>query len=209
MVLEAQKQKIYLEITPDLHSKEDLLISIIIPLYNEEKTITQVINSIPNHRHYEIIIVDDGSTDKSLEKIQELSNDNNYINIISHKENKGYGSSILTGFKHSTGDIIVTLDSDGQHDPGQIPLLIKPILDDEADIVIGSRYLGKSNYKIPLHTQIGEAFVEKILKYLFHREVENNQSGFRAFRKECIDTFDEYLYTDFGLCTEILFKASM
>ncbi|KKL70165.1 hypothetical protein LCGC14_2107630, partial [marine sediment metagenome] len=89
------------------------LISIVIPLYNEENTILDLIERIPNHHQYEIILVDDGSTDTSLERIKEIENRD--IRIIQHERNQGYGAALLSGFKHSTGDIIVTMDSDGQH----------------------------------------------------------------------------------------------
>ncbi|MFX0036720.1 MAG: glycosyltransferase family 2 protein, partial [Candidatus Hermodarchaeota archaeon] len=95
------------------------LFSVIIPLYNEENTIKNVIQRIPNHQQYEIIIVDDGSTDNSIKKVQEINN--RAIKIIKHEKNQGYGAAILTGFEHAIGDILITLDSDGQHNPEEIP----------------------------------------------------------------------------------------
>ena len=78
----------------------------------------------------------------------------------------------------------------------------------KADIVIGSRYLGKSNYKIPLHTRVGEWVVKECLRLLYHQKVANNQSGFRAFSAESIRILHNMVYTKFGLCTETLFKAA-
>jgi len=134
------------------------LISIIIPLFNEENTIKDVIERIPNHQQYEIILVDDGSTDNSIKKVQEIKD--REIKIVTHPKNKGYGEAVLSGFKHATGDILVTLDSDGQHNPEELPNLIKPIINKKADITIGSRYLGKCNYKMPLYVQVGAYFVQ-------------------------------------------------
>ena len=183
------------------------LISVVIPVYNEVKSIKNVIDRIPNHQRYEIILVDDGSTDKSFEKVKVIKN--RYIKVVKHKSNKGYGAAILTGIKYATGDIIVTMDSDGQHNPEEIQKLIKPIINKQADIVIGSRYLGQCNYKIPLHTRVGEYFIDFFLWHLFGKNVKNNQSGFRAFNKRSLEVFNDLIYNKFGLCTEILFKAAL
>ena len=183
------------------------IVSIIIPLFNEEKSIKKVIQRINPNFLNEIIVVDDGSSDNSVEKVQEIKNKN--IKIIRHKINKGYGAAILTGIKHATGDVIITIDSDGQHNPEEIPTLIQPILDNLSDIVVGSRYKGMSNYRVPLHTRAGEFVVKKSLWYLYHQTVGNNQSGFRAFNKNCVELFDDVVFSSFGLCTEILFKAAL
>ena len=130
-----------------------LLISVIIPIYNEENSIKEVIERIPNHRNYELILIDDGSTDNSIKKVQEVKNKS--IEVIRHEKNQGYGGALITGFKHANGDILITLDSDGQHNPEEIPSLVKALIDNNADMVIGSRYLGGYSYKVPLHTKIG------------------------------------------------------
>lgn len=186
---------------------DELLISIIIPLYNEEHSIKNVINRIPNHVKNEIIIVDDGSTDDSVTKINRIYDKK--IKLKRHFKNRGYGAAILTGIKNATGDIIVTLDSDGQHNPEEIPLLIEPIINNQADIVVGSRYLGRSTYKVPLHTRAGEFIVKKCLWYMFRQNIANNQSGFRAINKKGLKIFENLIFSKFGLCTELLFKAGI
>jgi len=185
---------------------ENPLISVVIPVYNEEKSIRNVVERIPNHQQYEIILVDDGSTDKSLEKVKVIRN--RHIRVIKHKINKGYGAAILTGIKYATGDIIVTMDSDGQHSPEEIQKLVEPIINEQADIVIGSRYLGKCNYRIPSYTRIGENIISLFLWILFRQKVKNNQSGFKAFSKKSTKIFNSMLYNRFGLCTEMIYKAA-
>jgi len=81
-------------------NNSDLLISVIIPVYNEENSIKEVIERIPNHLNYEIIIVDDGSTDNSVSKVKEINRDN--IIILQHQKNLGYGAALITGFKSAT-----------------------------------------------------------------------------------------------------------
>ncbi|MFW9827046.1 MAG: glycosyltransferase family 2 protein [Candidatus Thorarchaeota archaeon] len=195
---------LFKEITREIPSFH--LISVIIPLYNEEKTIKNIIERIPDHQKYEIIIVNDGSTDKSLEKVKEVTD--RHIKIIEHEVNQGYGAAVLSGLSHATGDIVVTLDSDGQHNPEEIPYLVKPILNNRADITVGSRYLGKSNYKVPIYTRLGEYFVSTWLKMLFKQSVCNNQSGFRAFNSNSLRIFKSLKHTTFGFCTETLFEAA-
>ena len=181
------------------------LISIIIPIYNEEKTIRDVIERIPNHQQYEILLVDDGSTDNSLEKVQEISN--REIKIIKHQNNKGYGVAVLSGFKHAAGDIIITMDSDGQHNPEEITALIKPIINNQADIVVGSRYLGNCHYKNPLYARVGAYFINIFLNMLFLQKVYDNQCGFRAFSNRSFKIFKNLRQTKYGFCTETLFEA--
>jgi len=186
--------------------KESPLISVVIPLYNEEHSIKNVIERIPDHSSYEIIVVDDGSTDESVKRIREIKDKD--IKIIQHEKNQGYGASILTGVKHATGDIIVTMDSDGQHNPEEISNLIKPIIDNQADFVVGSRYLGSSTYKIPLYARVGEFFINLCLWFLYHQKVKNNQGGFRACRNETVNIFKNIKCTGMGFTTELLFKAA-
>jgi len=186
---------------------DSLKISIVIPLYNEEKSIKRVLEQIPPRESYEIIIVNDGSTDKSIKKVSAIEDPR--ITLLHHEQNEGYGSAVLSGFEEASGDIIVTLDSDGQHDPQEIPKLIAPILFNQADLVIGSRYLGKSTYKVPIHTRMGEYLINKILWLLFHQRVNNNQSGFRAFKRKYMALFNNMFFKGFAICTEVLFKAAL
>lgn len=182
------------------------LLTILIPVYNEEKSIREIINKIPEHNWIEIIIIDDGSSDKSVE---EINNCTKSIKLIKHKRNRGYGNALLSGINHANGDIIITLDSDGQHNPNEIYNLIKPILKDEAEIVIGSRYVGKCNYNIPVYVRIGEKIIEIFLKFLIKQKIINNQSGYRAFKREATEIFENIKFKDFAFATEVLLKAGL
>ena len=184
-------------------------LSVLIPLFNEENTIKTVIQKIPEYDDLEIIIVDDGSTDSSVKKVKVLKQKDSRISIIKHKKNIGYGQAILTGFKKAKGDIVITLDSDGQHDPRDMSKLIKPILKNEADIVIGSRYLGDCYYMVPFYTQMGEILIKLVLWFLFGLSIGNNQSGFRAFKRETLKYFMDLRNRGMGLTTEILFQSGL
>jgi len=185
---------------------KDPLISIIIPLYNEEDSIGNVIKSIPNHQNLEILVVDDGSTNKSIERVKEINRKNVYIFKL--KYNKGYGYAILTGLRYSNGDIIITMDSDGQHDPKDISKLLKPILNNKADFTVGSQYLGICEFQIPTYKKIGEIFVKICLKFLYNYTIHNNQNGFRAFKSKLIKYTDSIKFKGMGFTTELLFLAA-
>ena len=102
----------------------EYLVSIIIPVYNEEKTIYSILKSLPKNEKIEIIVIDDYSRDNSVSEIEKVKN-NREIKLVKHKKNKGYGKAILTGIKKSKGQIIVTMDSDGQHFPDDIYTLVQ------------------------------------------------------------------------------------
>ncbi|MFW9882136.1 MAG: glycosyltransferase family 2 protein, partial [Candidatus Thorarchaeota archaeon] len=187
-------------------SEDRLLISVIIPLYNEEHSIKDVIEKTPNHSSYEIIVVDDGSTDNSVKKVKELNDKN--IKVIHHDKNKGYGAAILSGLRNAAGDVIVTIDSDGQHNPEEIPKLVKPIINNQADIVIGSRYMGKFYYKNPFYARIGAYFINLFLRLLYLQKVNDNQCGFRAFKKDIVKIVKNLRCLGMGFSTELLFEAA-
>ncbi|MCJ7649199.1 MAG: glycosyltransferase family 2 protein, partial [Candidatus Lokiarchaeota archaeon] len=188
-------------------SKESVLISIILPVYNEENTIGDILHDLPHHPFVEIIVIDDHSTDASLKEIEKVRK-NRRINVLRHKLNKGYGATIMTGFKIAMGRIIVTMDSDGQHSPDDLYHLIKPILDGTSDFTIGSRYLGSYHYRLPLSTRFGEVLTEKLLRLFFGVNILNNQNGFRAFRRDIIPIFDNMRYFGYAFCTEQILIAT-
>ena len=189
-----------------LKNCSNFTLSIVIPVYNEEKSIKDTLNLIPYDDGIEIFVVDDGSTDKS---VQEAIKSNKSIILIKCDKNKGYGNAILTGVKNASGDIIITMDSDGQHNPNEIFRLIEPILNDKADICIGSRYLGRRNYNVPLYTRLGECLIEKSLQILFGQKICNNQSSFRALKKNTIGIFDKIKFNGFAFATEVLIKSKL
>ncbi len=186
--------------------KDSYFLSIILPVYNEDKTICSILNSLPNKDYIEIIAIDDKSNDDSICEIQKAQENRN-IKLYKHSKNQGYGKAILTGIKNSKGKIIVTMDADGQHSPEDIYTLIKPILDGEADYTIGSRYLGTYHYKLPLSTRLGELFVEKLIQVFFRQRIASNQGGFRAIDRKIIKIFDNIQYLNYAFTTELIIRT--
>lgn len=188
--------------------EDKILLSIILPMYNEEHTISSVLKNLPMGKSIEIIVVDDHSTDNSLEEINKV-NGNNKIKVIKHKKNKGYGAAIVTGINNARGRVLVTMDSDGQHSPYDILAMIKPILDGGADFTIGSRYLGSYFYKLPVSTRLGEVLIEKLIQIFFGKKIMNNQNGFRAFNRKVIPIFKDFKYEGYAFCTEQIIRATL
>ena len=189
-------------------NENSIVLSVILPMYNEENTIRSILEKLPKNELIEVIIVDDFSSDNSLKEIKKVKHHDEF-KIIHHLENRGYGSAILTGMRYATGDVIVSMDTDGQHSPEDIFSLIKPILDGKADYTIGSRYLGSYHYRLPLSTRLGEIIVEKFYQVFFGIKIKNNQNGFRAFNKDLIPIFSKAKFLGFAFCTEQILQAKL
>ena len=201
-------QEMYKYLKKQKDHKKSIIISIVLPLYNEEKTIRSILEDLPRDESIEIIIVDDNSSDNSLSEIRKVNGFNKF-KIIHHLSNRGYGSAIITGMQYATGDIIVSMDTDGQHSPDDIYNLIKPIFEGKADYTIGSRYLGTYHYRLPIATRLGEVLIEKFIQFFFGIRIMNNQNGFRAFDKKLIPLFIEAKFRGYAFCTEQILLAKL
>jgi glycosyltransferase involved in cell wall biosynthesis len=127
-------------------------ISIVIPIYNEEKTVASIIERVANAPLYapgaerEIIVVDDCSQDGTAAELRRCSDPT--IRVITHALNRGKGAALRTGFSHCTGDIIIIQDADLEYNPDEYPLLLAPIIDGHADVVYGSRFIGAQRHRV-------------------------------------------------------------
>ena len=175
-----------------------------IPAYNEEKNIAKI---IINSKEFadQIIVCDDGSTDSTVAIAESLG-----AIVIKHPKNLGYGSAIHSIFlkaKEINADILVTVDADGQHRTQDITKVIEPIKKGDADLIIGSRFLGVSEEKIPEYRKIGIKIITKVTNSSLKNKITDSQSGFRAYSKKVIS---ELNVSDMGMgiSTEILIKSS-
>ena len=174
-------------------------VSIVIPTYNEEESVTQVVEHIKlvmeSHSiNYEIIVVDDGSTDKTAELLMNLP-----VKLIQHPDNRGYGASLKTGIRNASNEIIVITDADGTYSPDEIPNILSHI--DQFDMVVGAR-TGR-NVKIPLIRKPAKWFLAKLANYLSETKIPDLNSGLRAFRKGLVMKFFNILPNGFSFTTTI------
>ena len=178
-------------------------ITVGIPAYNEEKNIAKIIVKLKKTVD-QILVCDDGSTDSTCAIAESLG-----VTVIKHQKNSGYGMAIRSIFlkaREINADVLVTIDADGQHKIEDINKIIKPIADGQADISIGSRFLGEDN-KVPNYRKIGIKIITKVTNSSLSEKITDAQSGFRAYSKKVIKevTLSE---SGMGVSTEILIKAS-
>ncbi len=167
-------------------SRTSILLSIIIPVYNEELTIGNIIDRTKKSVEeiglkYEIIVVDDHSYDTSLE-VAKTHN----IRLLSLKHHLGKGYALRAGFVKAKGDIIVTLDSDASHRPEELEEVIRPILEDEADLVIGSRYLNQRRVAARKLNAFGVRIFNYLIQLFTGVGTTDSQSGYRAMKREVL-----------------------
>jgi len=169
---------------------DEPLVSVIIPVFNEEFTIGNVIERVKVVLQkigfkYEIIVVDDFSTDRSLE----LSN-RPEVKVYSLKKHMGKGYALRAGFANAKGDIITTIDSDGSHRPEEMPSLLTPILQDKADLVIGSRYLSQKPVATKKLNAIGVRLFNLLIKVFTRADFSDSQSGYRVMKSVVLRNMD-------------------
>ena len=165
-------------------------LSIIIPVYNEEKTILQVIDKIKEVKlksmTKEIVIVDDFSVDKTRKILSGFKDRS--VKVFFHQKNMGKGAAIRTALRHTTGDIILIQDADLEYDPKEYEKLLKPIIGNEAKVVYGTRLEAirknlKNMYK--LH-YFGNVFLTIMTNVLYGAKITDMETGYKVFRKEVI-----------------------
>ncbi|WP_298534536.1 glycosyltransferase family 2 protein [uncultured Methanobrevibacter sp.] len=174
----------------------------IIPAYNEEKALADVIGKTLEHVD-EVIVVDDGSSDKTSEVAVEAG-----ARVIKHSVNLGKGEALKSGFKAIGDDsIIITIDGDGQHNPSEIPDLVRPIIEDGADLVNGSRYMNGPEENTPAYRRVGQKVLDIATNISAGTKVTDSQSGFRAFSPKSKNVF-RFKDTGFGIESEMLVDAA-
>ena len=175
-----------------------------IPAFNEEKNIASIITKLSGIADT-IIVCNDGSTDLTSEIAEKMG-----ALVINHKKNLGYGGAIRSIFlkaKEINGDVLVTFDADGQHRIQDIENVTNPIINQEADLVIGSRFLDESEKEVPQYRKVGIKVITKITNASIKKQLTDSQSGFRAYSKKIVNELSPS-ELGMGISTEILIKAS-
>jgi len=185
-------------------------LSVIIPCYNEENTLKGILDKISNQNFIEkeIIVIDDFSTDNSRKILANYQQDQENVKIIYNLQNRGKGYSIRQGLKLATGDIILIQDADLEYSPDDYKNLIKPILDGNADVVFGSRFIGSQETRVLYfwHT-LGNRFLTLLSNMLTNLNLTDMECCYKVFKKDVIKNIN--LSEDrFGFEPEITAKIS-
>jgi len=196
-------------------------LSVIIPAYNEESYIREIITRVKKadlkklKLQKEIIVVDDGSTDKTASLASKISG----VKLIRHVKNSGKGAAIRTGLKHATGDIILIQDADLEYSPSEISRVVGPIVEGKADVVYGSRYLDPSqrirnkNFLKKVHKNAYSLFyfggrgITFIANFLYNAKITDEATCYKAFRANIIKSI-KLRCTRFEFCPEVTAKVA-
>lgn len=160
---------------------KDKKISLVIPCYNEEEGIKVILEKMPEVVD-EVVVVDNNCTDNTVEVAKSFGDKV----VIVREEKKGYGIAYKTGFKATTGDIIVTMDADGTYPPESIPLLLYILFEEGVDFITARRWRSKSGESKSFLRVFGNIILSTVLAALFFRVIVDSQSGMWVFKKEVL-----------------------
>jgi glycosyltransferase involved in cell wall biosynthesis len=184
-------------------------ISVVIPCYNEQTTIRTIVDRVKQADVdlHEIVIVDDCSTDGTREVLKELEADS-VIKIHYHEVNQGKGAALRTGFKRVSGDVIIIQDADLEYDPKEYPVLLEPILNGDADVVFGSRFMGGRPHRVVYFWHMmGNRFLTLASNMMTNINLTDMETCFKVFKREYLQQI-EIQEDRFGFEPEVTAKVS-
>ena len=183
-------------------------LSVIMPAYNEHSTIAEAVEQSLSvdvgDIEIELVVVDDGSDDGTSDILRSLEPRHN-LKVIHHSDNQGKGAAIRTALPHASGDLVIIEDADLELDPGVYPILIEPILNDDADVVFGSRFKGHVK-GMTFFSRLGNRVVSLITSVLFGRWVSDEATCYKVFRTGILRSFD-LKCKGFEFCPEVTAKT--
>ncbi len=187
-------------------------LSIIIPCYNEENTLRKCIEKVleiaDESLSLEIIIVDDGSIDGSLSIVRDLKSIHPEILLLNHEKNQGKGAAIRTGLKKATGDFVAIQDADLEYNPEDLKKLLVPLINDDADVVFGSRFLSSGVHRVLYFWHyLGNRFLTFLSNVFTDLNLTDMETCYKVFRREIIQKI-EIKENGFGIEPEIVAKVA-
>jgi len=174
----------------DIKSNADIepCLSVVMPVYNEGATVTEMINIVLAQRPVQqLVIVDDRSSDNTWEKLQAAAKTDPRISILRHEVNQGKGAALRTGFTGATAPIVIIQDADLEYDPAEYYRLLIPILSDKADVVFGSRFIGSDAHRVLYYWHsVGNRFLTTLSNMATNLNLTDMETCYKAFRREII-----------------------
>jgi glycosyltransferase involved in cell wall biosynthesis len=187
-------------------------LSVIIPCFNEEKTLEQCLTNVlaiqDEALTLEIIVVDDASADNSLNLAQKFSEKHPEVTILRHRRNRGKGAALQTGFQHATGEIVAIQDADLEYDPADLKRMVVPIIEDKADVVLGSRFATGSAHRVLYFWHyLGNKFLTLLSNMLSDLNLTDMECCYKVFRREIIQAIT-IRESRFGIEPELVAKVA-
>ena len=162
-------------------------LSVIIPVYNEVQNIREILKRVlATGLPWEIVIVDDGSTDGTRDILKELDGKDN-IRVILHEKNQGKGAAVRTGFSEAKGDVFLIQDADLEYDPRDYPAILRPIEEGIADVVYGSRFLGAARRSTMFWHMVANKLLTLATNILYNNILTDMETGYKVFRRDVLD----------------------
>ena len=169
------------------------MLTVVIPAFNEVKTIERVLERVraaplPDGVDLEIVVVDDASTDGTQAKLEELAASGEVaFKLVKHGENQGKGAALRSGFAAATGDFVLVQDADLEYHPRDYPVLLQPLLEEGADVVYGSRFLGGPHRVLFFWHYQGNKLLTLMSNMFTDLNLSDMETGYKVFRKEVLD----------------------
>ncbi len=172
----------------DYEYNPTMRLSVVMPVYNERATIEEILKRVQQvEMADEIIVVDDGSTDGTRERLQQLTDGTDSIKLYAHRENRGKGSAVRTGIEAARGELVLIQDADLEYDPRDYPELLKPIEEGRADVVYGSRFLGAPRRSTMFWHMVANKLLTFMTNILYNSILSDMETGYKVFRRDVIE----------------------
>ncbi|MCC6683088.1 MAG: glycosyltransferase family 2 protein [Phycisphaeraceae bacterium] len=168
------------------------MLSIVIPIYNERQLLPQVIERVrhaplPDGVERQIILVDDGSTDGTIDVLRKLATEFDDLKVCFQPANRGKGAALRRGFKEATGDIVMVQDADLEYDPNDYPKLLQPLLDDLADVVYGTRFLGGTHRVLYYWHSVGNRILTTLSNMFTNLNLTDMECCYKLFKRQVLE----------------------
>jgi len=164
-------------------------VSVVIPVFNEISTIGEILRRVraaPVDAEIEIIVVDDCSTDGTRDALKELAEGSTDVRLVMQQWNQGKGAAVRAGIEHATGDVVLIQDADLEYDPRDYPALLRPIVEQRADIVFGNRFHGGEHRVLYYHHFLANRLLTTVCNLMTNLNLSDIEAGYKAFRMEVL-----------------------